>query len=197
MTEFSPQVLSVFETFLRDTTLFALIYHLADQLQPLHVVNKQHDDYRRNLSDLGRTLHLELPTYIIIRIKNTLVMVTFAPWRAPTAGHFIHNRHRLLRRLGDEHFTFTMICRDHVEVVDHRSWYERMKLCEEYDSKGLKTKIIKDVGYFRTKCRMCDRRMKNDITQAATDAFSSLGDPGALLQIVRQMCDAFTYEYEC
>lgn len=188
MLGFSSTVLKAFETFLSSPPEpFALTLHLAEELKPLGVVFKSYIDFEHDLRELGPMIHAELPIYAIIRRDDALVLVTFAPWRAPTAGFFIHNRRRLARWLGEDRFSLFMICREPVEVIDSRVWEERTKLCEKYESQGRSTEDIKDIGYLSTKCRLCDRRMQSEISQEGLDAFSILGRPGAVVQFVSKL----------
>lgn len=133
-------------------------------------------------------LHPEVSTYVIVRVDDALVLVTFAPWRALTAPVFVQNRDRFKQWLGEDHFAFTMICKELSEVTDYRSWEERITLYKKSESEENKSES-KDIGYTRTKCRLCDQRMKNKISQAAVDAFQILGEHGALVQMVGRVSE--------
>ena len=130
--------------------------------------------------------------YLIIRRNDLLVLVTFVPYLAKEAQRkaFLENRHELVRQLGAEHFTLSIICKEIAEVTDARSWEERDGVfgkndeCEEKEDPAHDVSGVRDLSYQRNKCRLCDRRMKNKITAEASDAFKMLGEPGSLVQMV-------------
>lgn len=89
----------------------------------------------------------------------------------------------------------SLICKEIGEVTDVRSWIERdahqqenpieehVGVCEAAQEHN---KVAKDLGYKKNKCRLCDRRMKNKITDGAFEALSGLDKAGDCVQIVCQ-----------
>ncbi|KAI2481630.1 Actin monomer binding protein [Pyrenophora tritici-repentis] len=90
-----------------------------------------------------------------------------------------------------------MICKEIGEVTDERSWEERDAEQRSKDAvandageqrvdgsarNGQKSLI--DAGYKRNKCRLCDRRMKNNISPEALEALAQLHTPSTAVQIV-------------
>ncbi|KAH7408608.1 hypothetical protein DE146DRAFT_675627 [Phaeosphaeria sp. MPI-PUGE-AT-0046c] len=137
--------------------------------------------------------------YLLLRRNNVLVAITFAPYLADATQRqfLLENRHDLVQRLGAEHFSQSLICKEIGEITDVRSWNERDALnsskneqssvhledghiCKEDSCTSC---TVKDAGYRRTKCRLCDRRMQNPIASDALEALRSLTSRGALVQI--------------
>ena len=89
----------------------------------------------------------------------------------------------------------SLICKEIGEITDARSWVERDALTNEteaeekpcgdsHDHDGNTT----DIGYKKNQCRLCDRRMKNKITDEALAALGKLKNEGDCVQIVSCFC---------
>lgn len=100
--------------------------------------------------------------------------------------------------LGEEYFKVSLICKEIGEITDERSWVERQKHREE-NTEGEHKDVcddlheghsgcVEDLGHKKNKCRLCDRRMKNKITEEAFAALNNLERGGDLVQIVSADC---------
>lgn len=118
------------------------------------------------------------------------------PWLAnpELKTTYLDFRVELVRALGEQHFGESFICKEVTEVTDARSWEERALNSaetekEECGEDGCETctteegSNVKDLGYKKNKCRLCDRRMKNPIETNASDALKTLQNPGSLVQL--------------
>ncbi|KAF1961623.1 hypothetical protein CC80DRAFT_542991 [Byssothecium circinans] len=197
--EFSRAVLEAFETFETDSSLFALPLTLSDNvIQPLPPVTypaKSQHTFQRALNQLEAVLDPLNALYLILRRNDFLVAITYAPYQANAdiKKLLIDNRSNLIQRLGEQRFSTSIICKEIGEITDARSWNERDgegsswndKVCEE----GAACEIgngddsdktnIKDLGFKKNQCRLCDRRMKNKIDDAALEALDHLYNAGA------------------
>jgi twinfilin-like protein len=137
--------------------------------------------------------------YIILRQNNSLTFIACVPYSAKKHDRefLLENRTNCARQLGGEHFARSLICKEVGEITDARSWEERdaetrlhvhqANVSEECDTHGHSENAkggIQDVGYMKNKCRLCDRRMKNKISDQASDALTKLHIPGTAVQIV-------------
>lgn len=137
--------------------------------------------------------------YIIIRRDESLTFITYIPYRAnkDERASLLEHRHECVRQLGEEHFIESIICKEIGEVTDSRSWEERdaeqqsqdavigpisEHTAQESHEPGEDDLI--DAGYRQNKCRLCDRRMKNEISPEALEALTQLHTPGVAVQIV-------------
>jgi twinfilin-like protein len=156
------------------------------------------EDHTSQLS-LGLLEDILVPTrslYLLLRRSDSIAAVTFIPYRAAQEERnaYLKYRNNLVKLLGKEHFQMSLICKESGEIVDARSWVERgqhrgedadpnhLGACDNPhhgDSEG-----FADLGYKKNNCRLCDRRMKNRITDEASDALGKLEDEGMLVQIV-------------
>jgi twinfilin-like protein len=121
------------------------------------------------------------------------------PYRAKEEARnlLLQCRHKVVRQLDKGYISFSMVCKEIAEITDSRSWVEREAEATPLDtaSTGCDNKescncvehcggIMKDVGYRRNKCRLCDRRMKNKISSETLKALTVLQAPGTAVQIV-------------
>jgi twinfilin-like protein len=191
-----------FTSLVADISLFALPFASIDNtLQTLPLVQSKDSttSFQNELNKLDAVLDPRTPLYLILRRKGSLVAVTFVPYLAKDTqrNFFLENRLEFVRQLGEEHFSQLLICKEIGEITDARSWIEREETGNLPDSASKNTKdtvtcdeegcaecAMKDVGYKRNKCRLCDRRMKNKISPEALEAFKLLTSPGATIQIV-------------
>jgi twinfilin-like protein len=147
------------------------------------------------LNQLDAVLDARTSMYLLLRRKGLLMAITYVPFQAKQGQRefLLEHRHDLVRQLGEENFSQSLICKEVGEITDARSWDERdrndgshgtdagvddgCKVCE--DKGG-----VKDLGYRRNECRLCDRRMKNKITPEALEALTTLSSPGTTVQCV-------------
>lgn len=137
--------------------------------------------------------------FLLFRRNNSLVAITFVPFLAPESQReFCHdNRHELVRKLGEKHFSTSLICKEVGEITNERAWKERDEAAKyvgsnlehetAYDPSGQvqgQHVGVQDLGYNKSKCRACDRSMKNKISEEALQALTKLSTPGAVVQIV-------------
>jgi twinfilin-like protein len=113
----------------------------------------------------------------------------------------LENRHECVRQLCEEYFTTSIVCKEIGEIMDVRSWKERdaemrsqiaesksVNACDTSEHLEHEKGCMQDVGYKKSKCRLCDRRMKNKISTEALDAFTKLDTHGTAVQIVLFPC---------
>lgn len=143
----------------------------------------------QNLSLLDEIVNPKRSLFLFLRLNDSIFGITFVPYRAPKYERELYLQHRdaLVKSLGEKHFKTTLICKEVGEVTDTRSWVERAALQQDggtgEDPNELNKATI-DEGYKRTKCRLCDRRMKNQITDDAFEALGSLEKEGECVQLV-------------
>jgi twinfilin-like protein len=100
-------------------------------------------------------------------------------------------RHDLVTQLGTDYFSQSLICKEIGEITDVRSWAEREEGQDEACRDGCKDCDggngggVKDLGYRRNKCRLCDRRMQNPISPEALAVLKTLNQQGSLVVLVR------------
>jgi twinfilin-like protein len=191
-----------FAEFRTDTSLLALplALHngLLEPLLPMHSGDSS-NSFQTALNELNTVLNPRTPLYILLRRKDTLSAITFVPYLAKESqrAFFLDHRNELVRKLGNEHFSLSLICKEMGEIADARSWTERDENSspqefayghsniEDCEDRGCEDCAVKDIGYKRNKCRLCDRRMKNYIAPEALEALKTLTKPGTVVQIVR------------
>jgi twinfilin-like protein len=134
--------------------------------------------------------------YLLLRRPTSLVAITFVPYLADQTHRewFLEHRHTLVKHLGEELFEQSLICKEIGEITDVRSWEERglhssttsqvVQRCQDDDCNEC-VGAVKDLGYKKNKCRLCDRRMQNPISPDALAALQSFHSPGDLVQLVR------------
>jgi twinfilin-like protein len=170
-----------------------------EPLLPVHSGDSS-TSFQTALNELNTVLNVRTPLYILLRRKDTLTAITFVPYLAKEKqrAFFLDHRHELVQNLGEEHFSQSLICKDMGEITDARSWTERdmnspsnesvskhPKDTEAYKDEECSICTVKDLGYKRNKCRLCDRRMKNTITPEALEALKTLVNLSTMVQIVR------------
>lgn len=201
--ELSPAAHAAFKAFKTDTSYLALpLIHTNGKLEPLQLLRPDNPScsFQSALKELDAVLDSHTPLYVILRREQSLFAITYVPYLAKETQRefFLEYRSELVRQLGEEQFSFSLICKEVGEITDARSWEERgdhmrsatsraecsndCGACEvaSHDSTG-----VKDLGYKKNKCRLCDRRMKNKISPEALDALKKLDSPGAAIQIVQ------------
>jgi twinfilin-like protein len=147
------------------------------------------------LNQLDSVLSPKTALYLILRHEESLVAITFAPYPADATIKtlLLDNRQILVKALGEEHFSSSIICKEIGEITDARSWDERsgngqswgddgvhVDACEREDVTG---NGVHDLGHKKNQCRLCDRRMKNNIEDAALDALKRLAEGGDCVQL--------------
>jgi twinfilin-like protein len=197
--------LAAFNTFASDTTQFALpLQILEGSLQSLSPVPSPDDgdaSFQSALSKLEASITTKHPLYLIIRHNNPLTFITYIPYLAqPTSNRsYLNHRQTVLKTFGASNFTSSIICKEPGEITDERAWKERDGDGQPFTSKphdkntniedGDSENQVQDQGHQKTKCRLCDRRMKNPITEDALVALKGLkdGKEGACVQLVRPL----------
>lgn len=198
----SAAVHEAFSDFLTDGSALALQLILTDAtLHSSAIIRPKRTgmSFQAALNELDAVIDPRTPLYLLLRRDEKLVAVTFVPYLAKEIERkfFLAHRHGLVEALGEEHISQSLICKEVGELTDARSWIERdendfslevtskhaggVDVCNDVDCEGCS---LKDIGYKRNKCRLCDRRMKNKITPEVLDALSSLKNSGAIVQIV-------------
>ncbi|KAF2795092.1 hypothetical protein K505DRAFT_374155 [Melanomma pulvis-pyrius CBS 109.77] len=190
--ELPATIYDAFATFVSDTSLLALpLKFTTGELQSFPAIQypkEYNGDFQVALSRLGPIIEPKTPLYLILRRDNALSAITYIPHLAPAELKtlYLENRHELVQGLGESHFTASLICKEVAEVMDIRSWNERdlyTSGCESYPEAELKGQAIKDLGHLKNKCRLCDRRMKNELEESASDALKKFSDSGDCIQI--------------
>ncbi|KAJ4986396.1 cofilin/tropomyosin-type actin-binding protein [Stagonosporopsis vannaccii] len=174
-------VQEAFRSLLYSNQALALILTLEETVVHAHPVIQskgQGDSFQSNLNLLDDVLDPKTSLYLLLRRCNSVFAITFVPYQAPE-----HQRGHIERSL---------ICKEIGEITDARSWAERdadqqetgnkecADVCESSPKHGA---FPKDAGYKKNKCRLCDRRMKNKITDGALQALGKLKNEGDLVQI--------------
>jgi twinfilin-like protein len=185
-----------------DDLLLALPLALTEgtlKVLPTILSNGVSFSFQTTLNELEAVINPRTPLYLILRLKCSLIAITFVPYLAKEIERnlLLDYRQELVRQLGEANFSQSLICKEVGEITDARSWAERdengtsgvsavkhekeEENCTKEDCKDCR---IQDLGYKRNKCRLCDRRMKNKITLEALNALTTLSTPGAAVQIV-------------
>ncbi|KAH7359587.1 hypothetical protein BKA66DRAFT_226985 [Pyrenochaeta sp. MPI-SDFR-AT-0127] len=196
-----PAVHAAFQAFKTDTSYLALPLVLANsQIESLPLIRPKSpvSSFQNSLNELDAVLNSRTPLYVILRRNQSLFAITYVPYLAEETQRtsYLNYRSRLIRQLGEEQFSLSLICKEIGEITDARSWEERDNHIHPgsahsdcHDDCGLCADIsskppgVKDLGYKKNKCRLCDRRMKNKISPEALDALKKLDNLGALIQI--------------
>ncbi|KAF2001635.1 hypothetical protein P154DRAFT_464080 [Amniculicola lignicola CBS 123094] len=190
MLEVPSSAKEAFLAFTSDPSLLALPFKLSRntlerQLAIPHP-GKFQQSFLSSVVHLDHVLDLKSPLYLVLRRDDSHILITYVPYMADTVvrKEYLDARSAVLEALGESRFSFSLICKEPTEITDQRSWEERdsvaQKLCvaDEADKHS-----EKDKGYHKNKCRLCDRRMKNNITDEAAEALGRLKDPGDCVQI--------------
>ncbi|KAK7189640.1 cofilin/tropomyosin-type actin-binding protein [Paraphaeosphaeria sporulosa] len=193
--EISPEITEAFTAFVSDSSLFALPLTIANMglqaLSPIPYPEDTQHTFQQALNRLDSVLNPKRASYLVLRVEGSLVAITFVPYVAIVNDNtaLLENRQLLLETLGEQHFSASIICKEMGEVVDARSWDERSgeghSWNRDYDERAdgcerddETTSGVHDLGYKKNKCRLCDRRMKNNIDDAALSALKSLVEGG-------------------
>ncbi|KAL1796761.1 hypothetical protein ACET3X_005301 [Alternaria dauci] len=194
-----PSAELAFAAFIEDRFCFALPFDLVDNsLEAYAPIRMNHGSFQLQLNELERNLDISKPAYIVLRRGDSLTFITYAPFRVEEELRklFLECRHSVVQQLGAGHISCSIICKEIAEITDARSWVERdadaisfgtaSTQCDKKESCGCSEHSksgLKDVGYRKNKCRLCDRRMKNKISSEALDAFTELHAPCTAVQI--------------
>ncbi|KAF2650094.1 hypothetical protein K491DRAFT_782864 [Lophiostoma macrostomum CBS 122681] len=192
--------ISAFKTFASQGSQFALPLQLtANSIQCLPPVLFPDDtsaSFQTTLSQLESHITTKTALYLIVRHNNSLTFITYIPYLAESSSTQIYlaNRQVVLTHLGETNFTSSFICKEPGAITDERAWKERdgegqpwnppnADQCKTGDASA--EKHVQDHGHQKTKCRLCDRRMKNPITADALAALKGLknGEAGACVQL--------------
>lgn len=144
---------------------------------------------QQNLNQLDEVLGVRESLFLLLRINTAIFAITFIPYQAPDYERelYVQSRDVFVKSFGEQHFKATLICKEVGEITDTRSWIERGALQQEdraIADSNEHPSVTTDEGYKKTKCRLCDRRMKNKITDEAFEALSNLEREGECVQLV-------------
>ncbi|KAH6625659.1 actin monomer binding protein-like protein [Boeremia exigua] len=195
--EIPSAVADAFDSFTLDSSLIALILTLDGNTLHAHPSIRSkgpESPFQSNLSLLDDVLDSKTSLYILLRRGSSIYAITFVPYRAPEDERekYLRYRHDLVQLLGGEHFEMSLICKEIGEITDARSWVERdahrqgnrpekcTDACEDAHDQSFDPK---DAGYKKNECRLCDRRMKNKITDEVLGALGKLENEGDCVQI--------------
>jgi twinfilin-like protein len=161
----------------------------------LYPKDAQHT-FQLALNQLDSVLNPKTALYLILRHEESLVAITFVPYPADAdlKTLLLDNRQNLIKALGEAHFSSSIICKEIGEITDARSWEERSSIgqswggndehVEAWERDDTSGNGVHDLGHKKNKCRLCDRRMKNNIDDAALDALRRLAEGGDCVQLV-------------
>jgi twinfilin-like protein len=138
--------------------------------------------------------------FLVVHHNDALIAVTYVPYlaSAKSKNTLLEGRNKVIQELGQDNFAASIICKEMGEITDARSWDERDGQGQSWDDVNARAEQsigapedshaehadVKDEGYKKTKCRLCDRCMKNKINDDALSALSSLSEDGACVQVV-------------
>lgn len=193
--------MDAFNAFAADSTFFALPLAVAKgTLQSLPTIRFPDDPqhtFQQALNQLDSVLGPRTVLHLILRHEGLFVAITFVPYAADVGDKtlLLDNRSLLVKSLGEQHFSSSIMCKEVGEVIDTRSWDERSgqghswtdHYNEDVDAYGDLEHLddtVHDLGHKKNKCRLCDRRMQNKIDDAALDALKSLTESGDCVQLV-------------
>jgi twinfilin-like protein len=163
--------------------------------------------FQQALNRLDAVLNPNRALYLILRRDDLLVAITYVPYLASAESKksLLEHRNELVKSLGQEKFAAAIICKEVGEITDARSWDERdgqgqswksahskgVQSCENYEVDDAENEV-KDFGYKKNNCRLCDRRMKNKINDDALEALGKLDKDGACVQLVSRPIEPYT-----
>lgn len=185
-------------SFRRNTQVLALPLTLERNIVIAHPAIQSkgpEKSFQSNLNLLDDVLDSKTSLYLLLRRGNSAIAITFVPYQAPKDERelYLRYRHEWVQLLGIEDIKISLICKEIGEITDARSWVERDEDQQKNESRectdscdGLHhhSANINDAGYKKNKCRLCDRRMKNKITDGALEALRKLENEGDVVQIV-------------
>jgi twinfilin-like protein len=173
---------------------------LLQPLPPIEYPEKSSYTFQQALNRLDPIIDPRTALYLILRHNGALVAATYVPYLADAKAKkvLIENRSELIRKLGGESFSASFICKEIGEITDARSWNERdgegsswsdeqhdeETSCAIGSTQDIEKSDVKDLGFKKNRCRLCDRRMKNKIDDDALEAICQLGNVGDCVQLV-------------
>lgn len=190
-------VIEAFADFTSNSSLFALPLRVTDRtlqtLSPVPCPKRSQHTFQQALNQLESVINPGTALYLVLRHERSLVAITYIPYAAniDLKASLLDNRDALVKALGQEHFSSSIICKEIGEITDARSWDERSGKGQswvdgdiEYIDKCETTEDgVLDLGHKKNKCRLCDRRMKNKIDDDALDALQNLTAGGDCIQL--------------
>jgi twinfilin-like protein len=201
-----PTVYEAFKAFSTDHSQFALLLQISTgKLHTLAAIafpSNPESTFQNALFQLESVINAHTPLFVIIRQNRSLSAITYIPYLADSKlkEQYLANRNLLVQSLGESLFSVSVICKDPGAILDARAWEERQSTYRfmdlhhghdgdaEYDScekdEPQQTSVI-DLGYKKTKCRLCDRRMKNKLEEDGLSALRNLNGGGDCVQLVR------------
>ncbi|KAJ4356453.1 Twinfilin-1 [Didymosphaeria variabile] len=194
-------VTEAFADFASNSSLFALPLSVTDRtmrhLSPVPYPKHSQHTFQQALNQLESVLNPRTALYLVLRHKESLIAITYVPYaaNADLRASLLDNREALVKVLGQEHFSSSIICKEIGEITDVRSWEERSGNGQSWvDGNDERTGAcettqdgVPDLGHKMNKCRLCDRRMKNKIDNDALDALQSLAAGGDCVQLAKRM----------
>ncbi|PSN74614.1 hypothetical protein BS50DRAFT_540004 [Corynespora cassiicola Philippines] len=193
--DISAQAHTEFAAFAADPLLFALPLVFSNEtLEPRPAIGypkKPDPTFQLALSQLESILDSNTPQYILLRRNDNLVAITYVPHLADEEAKkkYLSNRYELVRGVGETHFSSSLISKEAQEITDVRSWNERdendqsrSEACEIAPG-AASDGLVKDLGYRKNRCRLCDRRMKYKIEEQADEALLNLKNDGNCVQL--------------
>ncbi|KAF2015536.1 hypothetical protein BU24DRAFT_491769 [Aaosphaeria arxii CBS 175.79] len=202
--ELSPSAREAYDSFLSDTSLFALPFRFTDgSLQSLEAVYYPQglkSSFQNALAELDAILDPKTSLFLVIRRNVSVTAITFVPYLAEkgTRQSYIDSRHDFIRLLGEKGISSSIICKEVGEITDVRAWNERdgdgdpwmvahhsahTEEALDAETKSDENAVTKDLGHRVTKCRLCDRRMRNQIEQNAVEALKNLNENEDCVQL--------------
>lgn len=183
-------------TFESDESYLALPLMLEkESLSPRDTVHFKDAErsFQKSLSQLDAVLDTRRPAYLLLRRGDSLIAITYVPYLAKESDKatLLEHRFDLVKQLGEAKFSMSLICKEIGEITDPRSWEERDKHIAGVEN--LEESGVEDLGHKKNACRLCDRRMKNQITPDAQEALKTLGTSEAAVQIVGLELLCFLY----
>lgn len=165
-------------------------------LSPIAYPQDAQHTFQQALNQLDSALSPKTALFLVLRQKGSLVAITFVPYAANADDKrlLLDIRGDLVEHLGAGHFSASIICKEIVEITDARSWDERSGKAQSWDGdddgdadackRDDAVEIgVHDLGHKKNKCRLCDRRMKNNIEDSALNALKSLAAGGDCVQL--------------
>ncbi|KAF2448957.1 hypothetical protein P171DRAFT_428931 [Karstenula rhodostoma CBS 690.94] len=201
--EITATVVDAFASFALDSSSFALPLAVINRglqaLSPIPYPKDSQHSFQQALNQLDSVLSPKSTLYLTLRHEGSFVAITFIPYaaNADDKALLLDNRQALVKALGEHQFSSSILCKEIGEITDARSWDERsgkgqswtgnsseyIDACEKGDPA---VNGVHDLGHKKNKCRLCDRRMKNNIDDGALDALKSLAEGGDCVQLNSQ-----------
>lgn len=185
-----------FKAFQSDESLFALPFRMIDNdiiLQSAIIYPSEPGySFQQCLSLLDPIVDTKNPLYLVVRDERSLVLITYIPYLAnnDVKSSYVKVGQSLASVLGKDNFSLSVICKEPGDITDARAWEERDERWSHQEAaaacKSCAGDIgpMKELGHMKTKCRLCDRRMKNGITNEALEMLKKLDIEGSCAQLV-------------